>query len=78
MPPARSRNAKNPIERRCQNPPDMQDEAAMRAYNLGVRQFHRQAEIINACIKTYADDAWSEITHIQEIVHTALTTANQH
>ncbi|HEY4076811.1 MAG TPA: hypothetical protein VGM26_07740 [Rhizomicrobium sp.] len=71
---------------RCEKPdggalpksPGVQDQAAMLAYNLKIREFNRKAEAFNACIKTYVDNAQNDIIHIQEIVHAAVTNANQH
>jgi hypothetical protein len=57
--------------------PGVQDQQAMSAYNLKVRNFNKRAQAFNACMKDYTDRAQRDIDAIQAIVHAAVATANQ-
>ena len=57
--------------------PGVQDQQAMIAYNLKVRNFNKRAQAFNACMKDYTDRAQRDIDAIQAIVHAAVATANQ-
>jgi hypothetical protein len=56
--------------------PGVQDQQAMIAYNLKVRNFNKRAEAFNACMKDYTDKAQRDIDVIQAAVHTAVAAAN--
>jgi hypothetical protein len=57
--------------------PGVQDQQAMIAYNLKVRNFNKRAEAFNACMKDYTDKAQRDIEVIQATVHAAVAAANQ-
>jgi len=57
--------------------PGVQDQQAMIAYNLKVRNFNKRAEAFNACMKDYTDKAQRDIDVIQATVHAAVAAANQ-
>jgi hypothetical protein len=57
--------------------PGVQDQQAMIAYNLKIRNFNKQAAVFNACMKDYTDKAQRDIDAIQTTVHAAVAAANQ-
>jgi hypothetical protein len=50
---------------------------ATAAYNARVRGYNQKAVAYNSCIKTYVDNAQADIQRIQDMVHAAVTQANQ-
>ena len=56
--------------------PGVQDQQAMLAYNLKVRDFNAKASAFNLCLKRYIDNAQRDIGVIQTLVHAAVTDAN--
>ena len=58
-------------------PPEAQNAAAMQSYNARVKNFNKQAETFNACMKDYRDRAQNDINLILATVHAAVAAANQ-
>jgi hypothetical protein len=56
--------------------PGVQNQEAMRAYNLRVKLFNDKAAAFNACITLYVGKAQNDINAIQAIVHAAVADAN--
>lgn len=67
---------------KCEKPktpgkaPGVGDEQAMLSYNLRVREFNKQAQAFNICMKDYTDRAQADINTIQRIVRDAVSAAN--
>jgi hypothetical protein len=57
--------------------PGVGDQNAMLAYNAKVRNFNKQAEAFNACMKDYSDKAQNDINAILATVRAAVAAANQ-
>jgi len=68
---------------KCEKPqspgksPGVGDQNAMLAYNAKVRNFNKQAEAFNACMKDYSDKAQNDINAILATVRAAVAAANQ-
>jgi hypothetical protein len=56
--------------------PGVGDQQAMLAYNLKVRNFNKQADAFNVCMKDYTARAQVDIDVIQRVVHDAVAAAN--
>ena len=65
-----------PDEKTVGKSPGIQDQQAMLAYNLKVKNFNQRAAAFNLCLKTYIDNAQNDITAIQAMVHAAVVDAN--
>jgi hypothetical protein len=65
-----------PDKKRLSGASGVQDQDAMRAYNLKIKAFNDKAVAFNACIKAYIDNAQNDINTIQAIVHAAVAEAN--
>ena len=67
---------------KCEKPPSpgkapgVTDQGAVLAYNAKVRNFNKQAEAFNACMKEYSDKAQNDINGILATVRAAVAAAN--
>jgi hypothetical protein len=69
-------SCEKPDKKALGSSPGVQDQDAMRSYNLRIKKFNDKAAAFNTCIKRYVDNAQNDINAIQTIVHAAVADAN--